>query len=136
MIDGGDSERVTDGAVCRGAAALHEDLLALAELHDVPDNEKVAGEIELLDRVELFLDLRLRFCRQWPEARRGADPSDLAEERHRRFAFGQRIVGKAVAEVPEREVERVCERPCAFERLGEIGEERGHLICTLYIPLA
>ena len=61
-IDGGDAERVTDRAVRRGAAALHEDLLALAELDDVPDDEEVAGEIELLDHVQLFLDLRLRLA--------------------------------------------------------------------------
>ena len=48
----------------------------------------------------------------------------------------QRIVGKAVAEVGQREVERVGERPRAVERLGKIGEERGHLVGTLHVPLA
>ena len=62
-IDGGDAERVADRAVRRGAAALHEDLLAAAELHDVPDDEEVAGQVELLDHVQLFLDLRLRAAR-------------------------------------------------------------------------
>ena len=117
-IDGGDAERVTDRAVRRGAAPLHENLLALAELDDVPDDEEVAGQVELLDRVQLFLDLRLCFRGERPEAHRGAVPGDLAQERHRRFAFRQRIVGKAVAEVGEREVERVGERPRAVERLG------------------
>ena len=136
-IDGGDAERVADRAVRRGAAALHENLLALAELDDVPDDEEVAGQVELLDHVQLFLDLRLRFARSaagsasWRRSRRSCagTTSPISPSR-------QRIVGKAVAEVGEREVERVGELPRAVERLGEIGEERGHLVGALDVALA
>src|SRR5439155_5987493 len=58
-IDRGDPEAVADGAVRRAAAPLHEDVVLPAEIHDVPDDEEVAGEIELLDEVELARDLRL-----------------------------------------------------------------------------
>ena len=58
-IDGGDRQRVADGAVGGRAAPLGEDPLAQAEVDDVPDDQEVAGEVELLDQVQLLLDLRL-----------------------------------------------------------------------------
>ncbi len=58
-VDGGDRQRIADGAVGGRAAPLGQDALAQAELHDVPDDEEVAGEVELLDQVQLLLDLRL-----------------------------------------------------------------------------
>ncbi len=54
-IDGGDAERVADHAVGRRAAPLHQNALASAELHDVPDDEEVAGEAELGDERQLAL---------------------------------------------------------------------------------
>ena len=67
MID----ERVADGAVGGRAAPLGEDVLAPAEVDDVPDDQEVAGEVELLDQVQLLLDLRLGLGGERPEARRG-----------------------------------------------------------------
>ena len=57
-IDRRDAEAVADGAVGRRPAALHEDVVLAAEVHDVPDDQEVAGEIELLDEIELARDLR------------------------------------------------------------------------------
>ena len=59
-IDGRDPEAVADGAVGRRAASLHEDVLLPAVVDDVPDDEEVAGEIELLDQRELARNLRAR----------------------------------------------------------------------------
>src|SRR5437899_8077134 len=56
-IDGRDAERIADRAVGGGAAALHEDVVGAAELHDVPDDEEVAGEIEPADDLQLVGDL-------------------------------------------------------------------------------
>ena len=56
-VDGGDAEAVADRAVGGGAAALHQDALAPAEVHDVPDDQEVAGELELADERQLALDL-------------------------------------------------------------------------------
>ena len=55
-VDLGDAERVADGAVGGAASALAEDVVAAAELDEVPDDEEVAGEAELLDDVELAVD--------------------------------------------------------------------------------
>src|ERR671922_1743510 len=54
----GDAERVADGGVGGRAASLAEDVVAPAELADVPDDQEVAGESELLDDLELLVDLR------------------------------------------------------------------------------
>ena len=58
----GDAERKTHCAVCCTAATLTEDVVAFAELHDVPHHEEIAGETELLDHVELVGDLPLRLA--------------------------------------------------------------------------
>ena len=59
-IDGGDAEAVADGAVGGAAAPLHEDVVLAAEVDDVPDDQEIAGEVELLDEIELARDLRAR----------------------------------------------------------------------------
>ena len=52
----GDAERKTHRTVCCTAATLAEDVVALAELHDVPHDEEVAGKTEVLDDVEFVVD--------------------------------------------------------------------------------
>ena len=59
-IDRGDAERVADGAVGGRAAPLHENILLAAEADDVPDDQKIAGEIELFDQGEFAFDLAPR----------------------------------------------------------------------------
>ena len=54
----GDAEGVAHRAVRRAAPALAEDVGAIAELDEVPHDEEVAGEPELLDHVELVVDGR------------------------------------------------------------------------------
>ena len=56
-VDGGDAERITDRAVGGRSAALHQNILAAAELDDVPDDQEIAGELEFLDERELAFDL-------------------------------------------------------------------------------
>src|SRR5205807_1888945 len=63
QLDGvgvGDTERVADSGVGGRAATLTEDVLAVAELDDVPDDQEVAGEAETVDHVELVVDLLVR----------------------------------------------------------------------------
>ena len=56
----GDAERVTDRAVRRAPPPLAVDVVDAAELDDVDEHEEVAGEVELLDHVELVRDLAHR----------------------------------------------------------------------------
>ena len=55
-VGGGDAEGVADRRVGRRATALAVDVGAAAELDEVPDDEEVAGEAEVLDDVELTVD--------------------------------------------------------------------------------
>ena len=59
-IGGGDAERVADRRVRRAAPPLAEDVRAPAELDDVPHDEEVAGEAELLDQRQFVIDRRPR----------------------------------------------------------------------------
>ena len=56
-VDRRDAERVADRAVGGRAAALAEDAALAAEADDVPDDQEVAGEVELPDERELVLEL-------------------------------------------------------------------------------
>src|SRR6202035_413799 len=59
-VDGGDAERIADRAVGGRAAPLHHDLILAAELHDVPYDEEVAGELKLCDDREFVFELAAR----------------------------------------------------------------------------
>jgi hypothetical protein len=56
-IDRGDAEAVAHRRVGRRAAALTQDALATAELHDLVHRQEVAAVVELLDERELALEL-------------------------------------------------------------------------------
>src|SRR5262249_11365400 len=100
--DARDPEAVADGAGGRSAASLHEDVVLAAEIDNVPDDEEIAGELELLDEVELARDLRARAIVIRTIAFARADVGDLPEERRLRLAGRHRIVGKPVAEIRHR----------------------------------
>ena len=55
-VDGGDAQRVADRGVGGRSPSLGEDSLLAAELRDLPHDEEVAGEVQLLDDLELVLD--------------------------------------------------------------------------------
>jgi hypothetical protein len=78
-IDGGDRQRVADRRVGGRAASLGHDLLALAEADDVPDDQEVARQVELLDQVELLLELRLSTRGQRTKSGAGAVPGHPAQ---------------------------------------------------------
>ena len=91
-IDRGDAEAVADGAVGRRPAPLHEDVVLAAEIDDVPDDEEVAGELELLDQIELARDLRAGLVVIGPVAVARAGVGDVAQERRLRLAGRHRVV--------------------------------------------
>ncbi len=135
-VDGGDGQGVADRGVGGRAAALGHDLLALAEADDIPDDEEVAREIELLDEVELFLDLGLGAGGERPVAGAGAVPGDLAEIGVGGLGVRQGVVGEAVAEIGEGELELVGELGRGAHRPRVIGEEGGDLGGGAQVALA
>ena len=99
-IDGGDAERIADGAVGGRAASLHQNVVLAAEAHDVPDDQEIAGQVELFDQRQFALDL---LARAFVVRRRSAQsmPSSraLAQKLHLRFAVRHGIVRKFVAQI-------------------------------------
>ena len=65
----GDAERVADRAVRRAPPPLAVDVVHAAELDDLDEHEEVAGEVELLDHVELVRDLAHRLLVLWVRRR-------------------------------------------------------------------
>src|SRR6266446_6944443 len=84
-IDGGDAERVADGAVRGRAAALDENAAAAAKIDDLPDDEEVAGEVETLDDGELVIELRADARRDRAVAVAGARLRERTEMPDRRL---------------------------------------------------
>ena len=134
-IDGGNPEAVADGAVGRRPAALHQDVVLPAEIDDVPDDEEVAGELQLLDQVQLARDLRARAVVVRPVALARADVGDLPQERDLRFAGRHRVIGKAIAEIGHRVVQAIGQLARARGRAGLIAEHRRHVRGRLEIAL-
>ena len=75
-VGGGDAEGVADGRVGGAPPALAEDVRAAAELDEVPHDEEVAGEAELLDDRQLVVDRAPRPGpqRRGPRVRSGRSP--------------------------------------------------------------
>ena len=84
--------------------------LLAAVVDDVPDDEEIAGEIELLDQIELARDLRAGLVVIGPVAIARARVGDVAEKRHLGLAVRHRIRRKPVAEVRHRVLEPLGER--------------------------
>ena len=102
-IDRRDPEAVAHGAVGRRPASLREDVVLPAEIDDVPDDQEVAGEPELLDEIQFARNLRAGAVVVRPVSLARADVGDLPEKRCLRFARRHRVVGKAVAEIGHRD---------------------------------
>ena len=130
-VDGGDAQRVADGAVRRRPAALREDLLLQAEEDQVVDDEEVAGEAELRDQVQFALELRDRL--RPARAVRSAVPLARALERAvpqlavERGGEAQARIGKPVIEISQRVGAALGDAPRVRDRFGEIPEEPGEV---------
>ena len=134
-IDGRDAQAVAHRAVGGRPSPLREDVLLPTEVDEVPHDEEVAGEIELLDQIEFTRDLPPRLLRQRPVPPVRARLGDAAEERDLRFPLGHRVVGKAIAEIRQREIQTFGQHLGVGHRLRQIAEERLHLPGRLQVAL-
>ncbi len=125
-IDGGNPERVTDCAVGGRTAALAEDVVLFAEAHDVPNDQEIAGQIELFDERKFAFHLALGTLViglvTHPRALVGA----FAQERHLRFAIGDGVAREAIAQVGESEFEALGDDAGVVDGFRQIGEKARH----------
>src|SRR5205823_7128780 len=88
-IYGGNAQCITDRAVGRRSAALRQDALLPAKIYDVPNNEKVAGKLELFDEAQLALDLPPCAFVIGPIPPARAFPGALSQQSHFVFAVAR-----------------------------------------------
>ena len=133
-VDGGDAERIADGAVGSRSAALDEDVLGSAKLDDVPNDQEIAGQIEFFDERELLFDLAVRALAEgggegvWIIAIALALGDALAQERVHGFAGRDGVSGELVAEVGQGELETIGKFAGVGDGLGKVGKEARHLL--------
>ena len=61
-IDRRNTETVTDGAVGCATAALHHDVVLVAEIHDVPNDQKISGKTKFGNKRQFFIQLLFHCC--------------------------------------------------------------------------
>src|SRR6266480_3075385 len=135
-IDGRDAEAITNSAVRGAAPPLHHDVVFAAEIHDVPDNQKIAWELELADEPEFFFELSFY---------RGADrritllrpkPCDRAQERIHRVTGRHWKLGKFIAKSLQRKGEPLSQARRVFNCFRQIAKEFAHFAIAFQMPLA
>ena len=121
--------------------ALYQDALLAAVANDVPHDEEVARQIELLDELQFALDLALRALPQLalPRAQiavacafHGARP----QKRVHGFALRHGIARKLVAKIVQREFQTRRQLQGVRDGFGQIGEKLQHLLRRFDIALA
>ena len=68
-IDGGDAQRIADGAVGGRASSLHQNVLLATEADQVPHDQKISGQLEFFDQRQFALNLAVGTALQagiWP----------------------------------------------------------------------
>src|SRR5438105_15697973 len=79
-IDRRDPETITDCAVRSAAPTLHHDVVFAAKIHNVPDDQKIAGKSQLRNEREFFLKLTFHLGADRRVALLRATPDDRAQE--------------------------------------------------------
>ena len=116
-------------------AALHEDVLLTAVIDDVPDDQEVAGEIELLDEIELAGNLCARLVVIGPIPIARAHLRHVAEERGGGFARRHGIDRESISQIRHRVLEPLGQRRRSRERFGTIGKQLRHHLGRLEVAL-
>src|SRR5205823_11039732 len=131
-VDAGDAERKADRRVRRRPAALAQDVVVVAELHDVMHDQEVAGEPEVLDYLELPGDLDVRAWHPFgplsPVAARSLAGDQLAQPGGLGVTRRDREVGQPGSDHPEVERALAAQLDGALEDTRVPGEPGFHLL--------
>ena len=110
-INGRDLECIADGGIGRTAAALDQNVVAFAELDDVPNDEEVSGKAKLCDQRQLMFHLLLCALHQaaivlWSIASLHAFCNALSQKAIHRLAIRHRIAWKLIAKIAQFKLRR------------------------------
>ncbi len=138
-IDGRDAERIADRAVGGRSTALHQNVLAAAEVDDVPNDQEIAGQVELFDEREFAIDLAAGAAAQIDGfgmiAIHGAFFGALSQERIHAFAGRHGVARELVAEIGERELQAIGKRAGVGDGFGKVGKEPRHFLRAFQMAL-
>ena len=105
-----DSEAKTNRAVRRAPAALDHDVVFPAEIDDVPNDQEITGEPELLDQGQFLLDLPPHFHADRCVTLLRAKQRDRAQERIHVVPRGHGKIRELVTDVFEGKLEPLGQR--------------------------
>ena len=138
-IDRGDAQRIADGAVGGGAASLDQNIFLAAEADQIPDNQKIAGQLEFFDQRQLTLNLApgaaLQAGIRTSVALLKTFPGPLPQKRHHGLAFRHGISGEFVPQGFEREFEPGGQFHRVGQSLRQVGEKLPHLLRRFQMTL-
>ncbi len=117
-IDGRNPEAVADSTVGGRTPSLHEDVVLSAEIHDVPDDQEIAGKVQLFDQVQFARHLVACALVIGPVPLARPNLGELPQKRGRRFAGGHGILGKPVTKVGHRVLSRSANSRVADTAVG------------------
>ena len=95
-----------------------------AELNNVPDDQKIARQVELADQSQFMLDLLPRLLVICSVAANHSFVGALAQKLDLRLSLRRGVTGKFVAEIGESELQAFGENYRILNCLGELGKER------------
>ena len=129
-------QTVADGGVGGRAASLAEDASVAGEADDIVYGQKIGGEAELLDQLQLVFDLRAHLAGQTLGiALGGALPGETNQLLLRRAAFRDRIDRIFVAQFVKTEPASVGDLQRAADRIRIPREQPRHLLRRLQVAL-
>ncbi len=132
----GDSERVADRAIGSAAAALRQDVMLLAEAHNVPNDEEVAWQFQLFNHGKLAFHLQARPLVIGPVTAARSLVREFAQQAHLRLPFGDGVSRELVSKVCQRKIQTLGDFVRVGDRLGEIREKPRHFGVRLDVALA
>src|SRR5260370_36425114 len=135
-IDSGDAQRITDRAVRSGTSALNQNVLCPAETNDVPDDEEIAGQVELFDNGQFPFDLLRSALILDSIAMNHALEGAAAQKGDLRFFVGCRIDGELIAKIFENKFQAGRELFRVLNGLGQVRKKGGHLCWRLEVAFA
>ncbi len=134
-IDRGDAEEIGDKRACRGTPALRQDPLPPGELHNVPDNEKIAAEPFLFNECKLLFKPSLYLVRWIAVFSRRPLFTKAPEISSRADACRKVEVRKTVRRKIELELAGFGNGKRAADRLGRKSGKKQHLPAILQVIL-
>src|SRR6266566_6590768 len=135
-IDRRDPETITDRAVRSATAALHHDVVLAAKVHNVPDDQKIAGKSQLRNEREFLLKLPFHLGADRRITLLRAKPDNGAQKRIHRVTGRYGELGKFIAKIFERKRESLSQARGVFNCFRQIAKEFAHFAIAFQMPLA